>query len=285
MKRVALAGVLVVLAVAVGLAPGWWVKGHGTIAEAAAARLPDDVPAFFRAGGKHLAHLAGDPDRWKNRETPFLRRAEEANHYLDTEDLDGKPLPATNRYDGMKLLYAELKKEPNKVGLLPYAILENYEKLAVGFSDFRKEPDNPAVPMKCLVHGGVLCHYAGDAAMPLHTTRDFDGRSQPDGTVKQKGIHAKIDAFPEKFGITPEEVCRGLTAKRIDNVWEHVNRFIAESYTHIGRCYELDAKGAFDNPTEESRAFVLARCKAAAQLTLDLWYTAWLKSEKLPPPY
>jgi hypothetical protein len=29
------------------------------------------------------------------------------------------------------------------------------------------------------------------------------------------------------------------------------------------------------------RAF-LARCKAGAQLTLDLWYTAWLRSEKLP---
>lgn len=264
------------------LAVGWWSGGHETIAEAAAARLPDDVPAFFRRGGKELAHFSVDPDRWKNRELGFLRAAEEGNHYLDKEDLDGKVLPRTHRFDAMKMMYSELKKEPNKVGLLPYAILENYEKLVVAFADYRKDPKNPAIPMKCLVHGGVLAHYTGDAAMPLHTTRDYDGRTQPDGTVKQKGIHAKIDAFPEKNGITPEEVCRGLEAKKLDDVWVHVLKFIEESHSHIEKCYEFDAAGAFDKATDESRAFILARVRASAQLTLDLWYNAWLRSEKLP---
>src|SRR6266508_2819485 len=91
------------------LAVGWWSGGHETIAEAAAARLPDDVPAFFRNGGKHLAHFAVDPDRWKNREMNFLRREEEGNHFLDSEDLDGKKLPDTHRYDAMKMIYTELK--------------------------------------------------------------------------------------------------------------------------------------------------------------------------------
>jgi hypothetical protein len=285
MKRRTIA-VLVAVAVAGGLlggfATGWWSGGHETVAEAAAAKLPDEVPAFFREGGKHLAHFSVDPDRWKNRQATFLRRAEESNHYLDVEDLDGKELPGTNRFDAMKMIYTDLKKQPDKVGLLPYAILENYEKLMVGFSDYRKDPKNPAIPMKCLVHGGVLAHYTGDAAMPLHTTRNFDGKVQADGTVKQKGIHAKIDAFPEKNKITAEEVCRGLEPKKIDNVWEHVTKFIAESHTHIDKCYEFDAAAAFDKPTDASRAFILARVRAGAQLTLDLWYTAWLKSEKLP---
>ncbi|HEY1189757.1 MAG TPA: hypothetical protein VGE74_19065 [Gemmata sp.] len=265
-----------------GFASGWWSGGHETVAEAAAARLPDDVPEFYRNGGKHLAHFAVDPDRWKNREMTFLRREEEGNHFLDVEDLDGKKLPGTHRYDGLKLVYTELKKDPNKVGTLPYAILENYEKLVVGFYDYRKAPKSESVPMKCLVYGGTLAHYTGDAAMPLHTTRDFDGRHQPDGSVKQKGIHSKIDGFPEKNKISPEEVCRGLEAKKIDNVWEHVTKFIAESHTHIEKCYEFDAAGAFTKPTAESRAFILSRVRAGAQLTLDLWYTAWLRSEKLP---
>lgn len=266
-----------------GLATGWWSGGHETIAEAAAARLPDDVPEFFRRRGKHLAHFSVDPDRWKNREMSFLRRAEEGNHFLDTEDLDGRELPATHRFDAMKMVYGELKKEPNKVGLLPYAIAEYYEKLTVAFYDHRKNPKSEAVTMKCLVYGGTLAHYTGDAAMPLHTTRDFDGRPQPDGTVKQRGIHARLDGFPEKHGIKPEEVARGLEAKRIDDVWAHMTKFIAESHAHVGKCYEFDAAGAFDKPTDESRAFVLARVRAGAQLTLDLWYTAWVRSEKLPP--
>jgi hypothetical protein len=283
-KRAWFSGIAVVAGAALvgGFALGWWVGGHETVAEAAAARLPDDVPDFFRRGGKHLAHFAGDPDRWKNREMNFLRRCEEGNHFLDKEDLDGKLLPATNRFDAMKMVYLDLKRDPNKVGLLPYAIMENYEKLVVGFYDYRKDSQNPAIPMKCLVHGGVLAHYTGDAAMPLHTTRDYDGRIQPDGSVKQKGIHAKLDGFPEKHGIKPEEVSRGLEAKKIDDVWAHVMKFIDESHTHIPKAYELDAAGAFEKPTEESRAFVLARVRAGAQLTLDLWYTAWLRSKDLP---
>jgi hypothetical protein len=272
-------GGVVVLA---GLANAWWSGGHESIAEAAAARLPDDVPAFYRRGGRHLAHFVVEPDRWKNREAGFLRRSEEGNHFLDAEDLDGRTLPATHRFDGMKLLYTELKKDPHKVGLLPYAIVENYERLMIAFHDHRRSPNNESVTMKCLVYGGVLAHYTGDAAMPLHTTRDFDGRVQPNGKVLQKGIHAKVDGFPEKNKITPEEICRGLEAKRIDNVWEHVNKFLAESHTHIGRCYEFDAAGQFDKATNESRAFILARCRAGAQLTLDLWYTAWVKSANLP---
>src|SRR5438067_2348456 len=51
-----------VLLLTLNLAPAWWVKGHESIAEAAAAGLPDEMPAFFRAGGKQLAHGSGDPD-------------------------------------------------------------------------------------------------------------------------------------------------------------------------------------------------------------------------------
>src|SRR6185503_1680734 len=138
MKRRNVLGVLAVIAAGVlggGYAGGWWSGGHETVAEAAAARLPDDVPAFFRNGGKHLAHFSVDPDRWKHRELNFLRREEEGNHFLDTEDLEGKKLPGTHRFDAMKMIYTELKKEPNAVGLLPYAIMENFEKLTVAFRD------------------------------------------------------------------------------------------------------------------------------------------------------
>ena len=78
-------------------AMGWWVKGHGTIAEAAAARLPEGMPQFFRAAGKQLAHLAGDPDRWKNPLAKHLRAAEAPDHFIDLENFDGNELPA-DRY-------------------------------------------------------------------------------------------------------------------------------------------------------------------------------------------
>jgi hypothetical protein len=277
---------MALLAVVGGLASqasAWWVKGHGTLAEAAAARLPEDMPAFFRAGGKQLSHLAGEPDRWKNREARFLRAAEAMNHYLDLEDFPFKEWP-TDRNRAVALLIKQ-GKDPDRVGMLPYALMENFDRLTCAFYDYREAPTNEAIRMKCLVYAGCLAHYTGDSAMPLHTTRDYDGRRQPSGEVLQKGIHAKIDAYPEKNNFTAEEVCRGLEPKVVDDMWGHVRKVIEESYQHIDRCYALDKQEAFDRPTAESREFILARCRVGAQFTMDLWYNAWLRSAKLPPHY
>jgi hypothetical protein len=60
-------------------------------------------------------------------------------------------------------------------------------------------------------------------------------------------------------------------------------KFLNESHTQIDKCYELDVAKAFDNPTDESRAFIMARCRAGAQFTMDIWYNAWLNSAKLRP--
>ncbi|HEY2786400.1 MAG TPA: hypothetical protein VGJ05_15645 [Fimbriiglobus sp.] len=275
---------LAVVGLFAGLTPAWWIKGHESITEAAANALPTEVPAFFRAGGKHLAQFVGDPDRWKNRDTPCLRTSEEANHYLDLEELEGKPLPKGSRFKGMDLMRS-LNKDPLKVGLLPYAIEEGYERLAVAFSDYRKHPDNESIRMKCLVYGGNLAHYTTDASMPLHTTLNYDGIRQADGSIKQKGIHAKLDGFPEKFKLTPEEICRGLEAKPVTDVWSHILEFIKASHAEVDKCYEFDAAGAFETPTDASRAFVLGRCRAGAQFTADIWLSAWKLSEKLPNPY
>jgi len=37
--------------------------------------------------------------------------------------------------------------------------------------------------------------------------------------------------------------------------------------------------------SEDSWKFIMDRCRAGAQFTMDLWYTAWLRSDSLPPPY
>ncbi|MFO0938841.1 MAG: hypothetical protein U0798_20240 [Gemmataceae bacterium] len=287
MKRKIGVGVAIVVAVAItaGLAPGWWVNGHATITEAAAAKLPDEVPAFYRNAGKLLAHFAGDPDRWKNRTTPTLRAAEEGNHFLDLEDLEGKELPQSSRFLGAKVVL-DLKREPNKVGTLPYAIQEGYERLACAFYDYRQDPNNEAIRMKCLVYGGWLAHYTTDISMPLHTTRNYDGMVPADGKLLlQKGIHAKIDGFPEKFKITADEICRGLEANPPDDIWAYTFKTFKESHQQIEKCYQLDALKAFDTPTEESRAFILSRCRAGAQFTMDVWTAAWKKSATMPPHY
>lgn len=268
-----------------GMSPSqaWWVKGHGTIAEAACMALPDEMPAFFRAAGKQLNHLAGEPDRFKSKGAEFLRITEAPDHYIDLEEFGGETLPK-DRFKGLELA-RKRGVTPEKAGFLPYALMENYDKLACAFYDYRKEPDNEAVKMKCLVYAGVLSHYTGDACMPLHSTRDYDGRLGLDGHMKQKGIHAKIDGFPETHGFTPEELARGYTVKKLSDPWTHLQEVILESHHNVERCYEIDLAGGFDKPTEESRAFIVKHTRRGAQFTAEMWYSAWLKSATMPPPY
>jgi hypothetical protein len=227
--------------------------------------------------------MAGDPDRWKNRDAKFLRVFEAPDHYIDLENWQGKELPE-NRYKALTLV-AQLGEKPESAGMLPYAIMEHFDRLTCAFYDYRQDPQNEAIKMKCIVYAGILSHYSGDTVMPLHTTRDFDGKKGPDGKTLQKGIHARIDGFPEKQGFTWEEIGRELEAKEIADVWKHVLTTITESHEHVGLCYELDAAGAFDKPTEKSREFIMKRCRTGAQFTMDLYATAWKRSATFKPPY
>src|SRR5262249_7068478 len=130
------------------------------------------------------------------------------------------------------------------------AILQQEQKLGSQASETEKQQlagERQAAEMKCIVYAGILSHYAGDSCMPLHTTVDYDGRVKEkgaDGKKAQQGIHAKIDAFPERNGFAPEEIARSVEPKEIDDVWKRIASTIKESYTHIDRCYELDKAGA-----------------------------------------
>lgn len=282
-RHIALMGSMIWIVTATSTSGAWWIQGHGLIAEAAASFLPDEMPAFFRASGKKLAHLAGDPDRWKNREAAFLKLTEFPEHFIDLEDWNGLEWPR-ERFRAIELLIRS-KKQPDKVGLLPYAIAEYFDKLTIAFADYRADPGNAAVQAKCLVYAGALSHYTGDCCMPLHTTRDFDGRPGPNGAVLQKGIHAKIDGFPELQGFSAEEIARGLKARVIRDVWKYIHDRIHESHLYVDLCYELDQADAFAKPTPASREFVLERVRSAAEFTADLWLTAWLRSASIPPPF
>lgn len=278
MHRFLLAGLFILLVV--WPAPAWWVGGHAIVAEAAALQLPEDIPSFFRAGGKAFSHASGDPDRWKNPAAKYLRAAEAPDHFMDLENFQSRELPE-DRFKAIALLI-ELKEDPAKTGFLPWAICENYDRLSCAFYDFRQDPDNPTIRAKCLIYAGILSHLTGDLSMPLHNTINYDGKKGPNGKVVQKGIHAKIDAFPEKNGFKAEEISRGIKAKKIDDVWTHVLKQIDDSHALVDKCYEMDKEKAFDKPTKESTQFIMNRCRAGAQLTADLWYTAWLRSADMP---
>src|SRR5205085_5090152 len=119
-----------VLAAPLGL-DAWGDVGHTITGGAAAAKLPSDMPAFFRGAGRQLAYLNPEPDRWRDRAEstldPAMDGAYSPEHYVDmdlaTPAVLASALAARNRY----AYFDSLSKGGVKgatMGLLPFRILE-----------------------------------------------------------------------------------------------------------------------------------------------------------------
>lgn len=278
---VAVAGVLALSPVR---ARAWNKDGHANIAIAAASKLPPDVPAFFREAIRELGGLASEPDYWKSLRGSELQRTESPEHFLDMEYLGSHPVP-DSRQDATKLYHSlpetkDPRFKPESVGYLPWAILEGRQKLRLAFAEYRRDPENAAVRMKCIVYAGLLAHYTGDAVQPLHTTRDYDGRqpAKPGDPKPFAGIHAKVDGFPDRNNFTFRQMAEGVAPRKVDDVRKTVIDAILASHAGVDAVYEFEKAGRLDRPDAATVDFVRKRTQAGAQLTLDMWLSAWRES-------
>ncbi len=278
----------VVLALLARATSAWWTEGHHCIDKAAALVLPAEMPQFFREGADAIASYSMDPDLWKDRKLPALRRAEYSNHYLDLELLEGRDPPATRQE--FLTLCRQLKVDADTVGTLPYAIREWHDRLVLAFAEHRRWPDDKAIQAKVLYIAGVLSHYTGDASQPLHCTVHYDGQVGPDGSSPRTGIHLKMDALPGQLGIKPEEAAEGLKVEAAQDVFATAMAVIRESNKRVETVYRLQdklppAEGLVQGePDEDVRALARESCRAGAQLTAKLWYSAWVASTEMELP-
>jgi hypothetical protein len=256
-------------------AAAWLNGGHKALTQAAVKSLPDDVPEFFRQAEAALSEMSTEPDRWKDITAPRLKTTEAPEHFIDLEYLEGQAIPPT-RFD-LTRHYVAKDCDLAKSGFLPYALIEGYERLMLAFRDYRSRPDSAAVRQRVIVYAGWLAHYASDAAMPLHTTKNFNGKPGGGQALTQKGIHEKIDGYPEKR-FNAADLAEGLKAEDNVDVWPMIVKAIQDSHAQVERCYELDLEGGFDTAPDKGRPLMLDRARAGAKLTLDLWYSAWKNS-------
>ncbi len=275
---------LVVVLGLVNLTQAWHSPGHQLVARAAATTLPASMPAFLRSGGPALAKISLDPDLARNRLTPQWADAHAADHFFDVELLGDAPLPATRHQ--FIALCQQRGIAPEAVGYLPYAIVENTQRLALALAEYRKAPDDPVVQAKCLVYAGLLSHLAADLEQPLHTTVHYDGRVEVAGKSPRTGIHTKVDALPTP-ALPLERVTEGLSPRVLPNLWDAVQQELAASHAKVDRVYDLEAKLPERGATEVDAAvaaFTLERMRAATLFNASLLMTAWALSETITLP-
>lgn len=320
-------GLIVAATLCVALLPAaaWDAVGHRAVTWLALDGLDKDVPQWLREPViRHaIAWESAEPDRWRSVRNMSLIHENAPDHYIDVEDLEGfgltlESLPplryqyvaamAVARHEHPENLAGKFRdynagKDPSGQsewpGFLPYAIMEHHGKLTSAFKTYRtlvrlnEEARAPQLEMarrNIMVEMGLLSHFVGDAAQPLHTTRHHNGwvndagkawRDNPNGYTVSNGFHAHIDG-----GVIRQQKITYATAKPTqafaikvdaDNPWPDVLAHIRRSHDQMVTLYEMQKSGDLDK--EPGKALIIARLNDGAAMLAALYNSAWKASE------
>jgi hypothetical protein len=331
MKRlfISVSGGFLIVGFLTASALAWDYEGHRLVNQLALASLPTNFPAFVHAPAtaERIAFLAGEPDRWRNvaREELPLSNCSGPDHYIDVEQLADyglKPdLLPIMRGDFIADLAVVRKAHPEKftefnnprnvdhtrelVGLLPWAIAENYGKLKSCFAYLRafEEDGTPEeltnAQANVVYVMGVMGHYVGDAAQPLHTTIHHHGWKadkipNPNNYSTNYGFHSKIDGFLRSSGANEKELASRLKPAHLvtingrpakpEEIFQAAMIFVMEQNKLVEPLYQLEKEGKLPGEgspgAPEGKAFLEGQLIKAAEFLGDIWYTAY---EQAPP--
>jgi len=272
---------------------GWGPKGHEMSGRAAALKLPEEMPRFFRKSVDQLAYLSPEPDRWRDRVEADvdkgMSQSMAADHFIDLELAPKGTLTAlVNRYDFAAEVIKSGKK-PTEVGFLPYRILELFQRVRVEFRLWRAEHDEKRkgwIEERIMNDAGILAHYAEDAANPHHATMHYNGwvGANPKGfTVysREHGFHARFEDEYINTHIEFADVLPHIApVKVLTKPREDIFAFLERSNSLVEQLYMLDKQESFGEATKsaEHKAFAVARLADGCGFTRDLWWTAWVTS-------
>lgn len=298
----------------------WDYEGHRMVNQLALASLPEEFPAFVKtpAAAERIAFLSGEPDRWRNSPDLPVKHLNAPDHFFDIEDLAPHGLTLENlspfRYQFTAQLAAGRAAHPDAVpkvdparnsdqtrqlvGFLPWSITEHYGKLKSAFSYLksfqqRGTPEEIANAEANIVYlMGVMGHYVGDGAQPLHTTKHYNGwvGPNPNGYTTTNNFHSWIDGgFNRRTDLSLDTLKASLRpAKPLfatlappskpHAVFPLVVDYLKDGFAKVEPLYRLQKDGKLDPASEgrrEGREFLDRQLLKAGQMLGDLWLTAW----------
>ncbi|MBI3887384.1 MAG: hypothetical protein HY302_16885 [Opitutae bacterium] len=184
-------------------------------------------------------------------------------------------------------------------GFAPWAIAEWFAKLRSAFGYLRAYQDLGGTPAEIanaqadvVYVMGVMGHYVGDCAQPLHTTVHHNGwvGPNPHGYSTWPGFHSWIDGgFIAKAGIKAAELAPRLTAAvplelapRADGrdpAFVAALDYVVAQNQLVEPLYRLEQAGLLGHGEQpvsaEGRAFIEGQLLQGARMLGRLWLTAW----------
>jgi hypothetical protein len=295
--RVSFAAICAALLLSTALVPpqtalAWGEHGHKLSGRAAATRLPKAMPDFFRKEVGRLEYLNPEPDRWRSKTLMEMNEAFAYDHFIDLEMVPAAALLAEDRYAYLIALYQAGVKQPETAGLLPFHILELYERLRTEFHLWRTARDKQTrkwVEQRILNDAGILGHYVSDGANPHHATIHYNGWDKntpnPNGYTTDDTFHYRFETEYVQSHIVIADLLPLINAapRLIENPRASVIAYLRKSNSLVERLYQLDKQARFDKATTaaENKAFAIERLVAGVEMLRALWWTAWVTSENL----
>jgi hypothetical protein len=276
--------------------------------------LRADMPAYLREPGirTRIAEQAVEPDRWRGTHTVAIAHEANPEHYIDVEDLAPYGLTLSGlpeyRYEFVRLIaiardknpdaFPPAAKDPDKTkdwpGFLPYAIAEHHAKLRSSFNTYRilEAVNDPAhaeqleqARQNIISEMGLLSHYVGDAAQPLHTTRHHHGwvGDNPQGYTTDNGFHAYIDGkVVDAHGLDFDTLRPGMVydLHAEGGAWRAGLDEIGRSYAQVETLYRMRKDGTLEG--REGKALISERLRDGARTLEALYASAWQASAPTP---
>ena len=305
-----LTGCLLFAALAPRPCAAWDYEGHRLVNQVALASLPANFPAFALTpeARERIAFLSGEPDRWRN--TSDLNHFNGPDHYLDLEELQqyGLEIPSLDhfRYDfvgqmarargahpeNFKPIDPEKDRDHTRqlIGFLPWAIQENFDRLKSGFAYLKAfqdggTPEEIANAQANIVYVmGVMGHYVGDGAQPLHTTMHFNGwvGENPQGYTT-RAIHSLIDGgyFTKIGGVTLKELEPSVHPVEVlpaGDLFKQIMDYLQAQQKLVEPLYQMEKAGKFSGEGDnglEGKPFLTKQLVVGGQMLGTLWYTAY----------
>lgn len=239
-----------------------------------------------------LVSSSVQPDLLRPRELPLLRECEAPRHFIDLELLGGNELPQS--LSGFLRLLARLGEDPHSpvprewdlesVGVLPYALTEQVERLAALYALLRLRPEDPVLQTVSMHTAGFLAHYAQDLCQPLHTTVHHDGRARRDYSSPRIGMHRLLDGLlrhlpPTTIEGPPPSIESLMPAVLLE--LERSHRQVDLVYVLASDLEELSAQGEM---SPDLTAFAHERYEQAVRFTAALILHAWKRSSTIEMP-
>jgi hypothetical protein len=300
-------------------ARAWDAVGHRivTVLALEAANRDQKLPAWLTdaASRAQIADQSVVPDRWRSTRLPQLVHVNSPDHYINLENLEELDLTLetlpTLRYEYVK--HVALKRadpgfkgrpinpaaDPERIreypGFLPHAMAENYAKLQSAFrvvrileglNDPARKDQLAMARANAYSTMGVLAHYVGDAAQPLHTTKHYNGwvGDNPKGYTTERTFHAQIDGVViREQHITEADARPKLDPARTvqgDDPWKDILAHIQRGFARVDSVYELKKTGELDGP--KGKEFLSERLADGASTLGAMYRAAYDSSEPKP---